>query len=235
MRIRYAQLRRHLLLDVVYDGATVVHTTDVPGFPATTSAPGTNGDLCVAKMAGYRTPVALVYTLAGACCGAVLVVAYPNPSGKYAVRDFVSSGVAPFRVDLLGRSLAIVGGDPRFSFLFTDGAGSASPVRVERLEDGRLVDVSRHFPQVLAADASRLTASTHSQAYQVDRVWAFIGELNAWVADECRLGKGSPAWKATQQAVDHGRYRHWMAKNEPHYLSQLKADLVRWGYCPSAR
>lgn len=226
MQIRYsAPLRHRALLDVAYDRHTVLHRTTGNGLGIV--------DLCVAKMAGYRTPVGLVIVGAGACCSATLQVVYPKANGEYADRNFASSSLGQIRIELLGRSLAILEPDPRFAYLFTDGAGSASPVRVMRLRAGRLIDVSSHFPQIIAKDASRLTADTHGQAYRIDGVWAFIGELNAWVADECRLGQQASAWKAAKRAVHHGRYRRWLAEHEPRYLSQLKADLVRWGYCPA--
>ena len=104
---------------------------------------------------------------------------------------------------------------------------------VERLEAGRLVDVSMQFPAVIAADARSLTANTHTSWYKTDGVFAFIGELEAWVADECRLGNGAAAWGAEQE-IAHGAYRQWMASIEPHYIAQLRADLVDWGYCSTA-
>ena len=233
MQIRYGHFSsKGFLLDVVYHGRSVFKSVSFLGFPAPISAPVTTGDTCIAKMAGYHAPVVLVYAVAGACCASFLQVVYPTSGERYVTTVF--DVASEFDIRVLGGSLALIVGDLRFDFLFTDGAGSITPVRVMRFEGGHLVDVSTKFPQVIAADASSLSQSTKQQWYRTDGVFGFIGELEAWVADECRLGKAPQAWRTAEQQVARGRYRHWMARNEPHYIQQLKADLVRWGYCPSA-
>jgi hypothetical protein len=236
MQVYYGHFRssRGFLLDVVYRGHSVFKRYSFRGFPTPIKAPDTTGDTCIAKMARYRAPVALVYAAPGTCCASFLQVVYPTSAHNYTTTVFNIPTTTPFNIQVLHRSLAIVAGDPRFEFLFTDGVGSNSPIRVERFENGHLVDVSTQFPKLIAANASALSHSRQTQWYRADGVFAFIGELEAWVADECRLGNGRQAWQAAQQQVSRGRYRRWMAQVEPHFLPQLKADLVRWGYCPSA-
>lgn len=84
---------------------------------------------------------------------------------------------------------------------------------------------------MIAADAGKLIASTQQHWYKVDGVNSFIGVLQSWVADECRLGNGPEAWQSAEQQVEHGLFRSWFVKNEPHYIAKLRSDLVSWGYC----
>ena len=220
---------------VFYKGHSVLKFASSPGFPAPIKAPGTTGATCIAKMAHYQSPVVLLYTEAGACCGATLQVAYPTSHGRYATTEFNVPATHSLSVQFLSGSLAIVTGDPRFEFLFTTGYGSFTPIVVDRFEGGRLVDVSTQFPDLIVADASNLSRTTRKQWFRTDGGFALVGEQDAWLADECRLGKAPRAWKVVEQQVYDGRYRHWMAHYEgPSYLRSLKADLVRWGYCPSA-
>jgi hypothetical protein len=217
-----------------YDGHVVASTKSAIGFADTIKAPGTSGNLCIARVAGTSSPVVFDYAANGACCGSTLQALYRAGSGSFKVATFGIPITGAMELAVLGGAVAVVASDIRFDFLFTDGAGSATPVQVSRFVDGRLVDVSRQFPSLIAADAKELVASTHSSWFRADGVFAFIGELNAWVADECRLGNAATAWRTAENDVAHGQYRAWMAENEPHYLEQLGSDLLQWEYCSSA-
>jgi hypothetical protein len=218
--------------DVEYRGRTVLRTSSLVGPTASISAPGTSGDACIARMAGYPSPIALLSTATGIGPATTLELVYPNSDGKYVGERF---GYYPgFDIRILDGSLAIVTGDPRFSFLFTDGAGSDWPIQILKFEGGHMVDVSTQFPSMIAADAASILRSRTRPWYRADGVYAFIGTTEAWVADECRLGNISEAWQAAEQQVAHGPYSSSMAKLEPNFIAELKADLVQWGYCPAA-
>jgi hypothetical protein len=237
MRIDYEVTRSPLVdlkrFDVYYRGRSVFKTSNIY-FAEPIDAPGTTGYACIAKIGERGSPVALTDEFAGSEGLTGLQVVYPVSSGRSTIRTFYFPGALPFDIRILGGSLAVVGGDTRFSFLFTDGAGSNSPIVVDRFEGDQLVDVSTRFPQLIAADAARLVASTRQQWYLTDPGWAFVGVLESWVADECRLGKAPQAWPSAEQQVTHGRYRRFMAEYVPGFIQQLKADLVRWRYCPAA-
>ena len=132
-------------LSVLYQGHSVFHTSSLQGFPMSIAAPETAGQLCIAKMATYATPVALAYMVGGAGLGGYVKVVYPAAAGNYSATDLAADLTYRLSVQHLGGSLALLAPDPRFSYLFADGAGSVSPVLVERFQGGRLVDVSRQF------------------------------------------------------------------------------------------
>jgi len=215
-------------------GRVVIRTDSVVGFPVIITAPLTQGLICIAKMAGYTSPVVLYFVEFGASVGAELQALYPKASGRYSSASFEAINRINFEIRMLGGSPALVLGDPRFDCLFVACVGTFSPVLIERLTGGRLVNVSDQFPSIIRADAAGLSAATHEKWFKTDGVWTFIGELEAWVADECRIGRGNAAWLQAEKDVEHGQFKTWMAQVEPHFIQQLGADLKRWGYCSSA-
>ena len=214
-------------------GHVVIRTDSIVGFPVIITAPHTQGLICIAKMAGYTEPVVLYYVEYGASVGAELQALYPKVSGRYTSASFEAINRINPEIRVLGGSPALVLGDPRFDCLFVACVGTFSPVLIEHLVGGRLVNLSDQFPSIIRADAASLSAATHQKWFKND-VWTFIGALEAWVADECRIGRGSAAWLKAENEVEHGQFKTWMAQFEPHFIQQLGADLKRWGYCSSA-
>jgi hypothetical protein len=219
-------------IEVSYRGTSVFRSTTFLGFLAPIRAPGTTGSVCVANLSGGPTATVILYTVSGAGNGAIIRLIHPTASGRYVLTSSGTMALRPWlTVGRVHGSLLFLTGDLRFDELFTDGAGSMSPVRIEQFRQGALVDVSRQFPRLLAAQAAHLVRLTHTHWFHVSGVWAFIGELNSWTADECRLGNGARAWQVAQGEVQWGRFRRFFAQANPHYLAELRQDLVRWGYC----
>ena len=135
-------------LDVHYRGRSVFKTSNMY-MAEPIDAPGTTGNVCIAKMGDRGSPVALTDGFAGAEGRTGVQVVYPVSSTRYAVRTFYFPGVPPFDIRLLHGSLALVGGDTRFSFLFTSGAGGNSPIVIDRFEGGR-PPRSQHPPAVVS-------------------------------------------------------------------------------------
>lgn len=215
-------------------GRVVMRADSVVGFPVIITAPHTQGLICIAKMVGYTSPVVLYFVVSGASVGAELQALYPKATGRYSSASFQAINRISPEIRVLGGSPALVLGDPRFDCLFVACVGTFSPVLIEHLIGGRLVNVSDQFPSIIRAEAASLSAVTHQKWFKTDGVWTFIGELEAWVADECRIGRGNTAWLQAENEVEHGQFKTWMAQFEPHFIEQLGADLKRWGYCSSA-
>jgi hypothetical protein len=213
-------------LIVRYRDRIVMSTKSANGFAQTILAPGTSGNLCIAKVVGYPSPVLFDYAVNGACCDSSLQVIYPVSNNRYRASAFDAPDTSPVRLAVLAEAVAVVTGDPRFEMLFTDGAGTATPVQVSRLADGHLVDVSAQFPEVVAIDVKK-----YSQWYRIRDVFVYIGDLEAWIADECRLGKGREAWGVATNQVEHGIHHAWLSEYEPQFIQQLSGDFKRWGYC----
>jgi hypothetical protein len=184
-------------------------------------------------MAANEGPVVLYFVASGAGAGGgeSFQALYPSTDGQYHEQ---ATGGPVSAIGILGGSPVVVAGDPRFAYRFADGAGTVFPIQITRIVDGRFIDVSHDFPSLIEHDAQSLAASTHTQWFEADGVQAFMGETAAWVADECRIGRGASAWRDAAYEVAHGQFRVWLKQNVPNFIEQLGADLKSWGYCSSA-
>ena len=99
-------------------GHVVIRTDSIVGFPVIITAPHTQGLICIAKMAGYTSPVVLYYVEYGASVGAELQALYPKVSGRYTSASFEAINRINPEIRVLGGSPALVLGDPRFDCLF---------------------------------------------------------------------------------------------------------------------
>jgi hypothetical protein len=120
--------------------------------------------------------------------------------------------------------------DDRFEYAFSCFACSAAPVVIDRYSQGRLLDVTRRFPNVLRADAARIWSGYRSA---VRHRYYPSGVLPAYLADEVRLGHAAAGWRRVRAAVAR---RDWPSmvdprwKNRQRYLRTLGRFLHRTGY-----
>jgi hypothetical protein len=128
--------------------------------------------------------------------------------------------------------LELVSADDRFAYAFTSYAGSAFPLQIWNYRAGRMTDVTRNYPALIAQDAARLW-----KEYLKQRKSDFPdvrGILAAWTADQYLLGKETAAWARMQQLNRKGEFKGlgqddlW-AKNSA-YLAKLRRFLKNHGY-----
>jgi hypothetical protein len=121
--------------------------------------------------------------------------------------------------------------DDRFNYAFSCYACSGTPVKVLRVVNRRLVDVTRKFPSLIRRDAAGWW-----RAYRVAgrRHEDVSGLLPAYVADEYRLGHGKSAWTRLRHAVAAPAWRRTVTdprwKNRQRYLAAVRSFLHRTGY-----
>jgi hypothetical protein len=184
-----------------------------------------SGVVCIARLAGERGPAVLVGGwLGGAHCCVFADVVYLAHGSKYA-RAVVDFGNPGFSLTELGDRFFFVGGDNRFAYLYADYADSAWPLVVDELIGGHLTDVSRQHPSLLAKDAAQ------HWKYVLERgdPYASRSSVDAWLADECRLGRGQAAWqvylKISRSGILAGTF---FGAYNPEIL---RRQLVAWRYC----
>jgi subtilisin-like proprotein convertase family protein len=180
-----------------------------------------------------REPEVVVDEYSGGahCCTYSLV--YRRSASGYTtlIRRWGNVGYRLIDLDRDGRP-EVRSADDRFAYAFTAYATSLEPVQIWRYDRGRLVDVTRSFPAVVAADARaawRLyLRERRAQPREVR------GVLAAWLADQLVLGRGPAGWRALDEAYrrgDLGRgsklYGYPAGKR---YLAALRAFLRRTGY-----
>jgi hypothetical protein len=198
--------------------------------------PGSGGaadrsSVAVSDLEGDAEPEVLLdlYTGGAHCCFYTAFFRYAN--GEY-VRRVHSWGNETYRLRDLGADgrLELVTHDDRFNYAFSCFACSAVPVLVLRYEQGRLVNVTRSFRQVVRADAARIWSFYKSA---VRRRSPAEGLLPAYLADQYVLGHGKAGWARVRKAVHR---RDWPStvdprwKNRSRYLAAVRRFLTRTGY-----
>jgi subtilisin-like proprotein convertase family protein len=122
--------------------------------------------------------------------------------------------------------------DERFLYQFTAYVYSAAPIQIWHYDAGRLVDVTRKFPRVVARQAADLWRTYLGERDDPDG--DVRGVLAAYLADEYLLGRGPQGLKQAEAAVKRGDAgRGKMLYGTPadgSYLKALLAFLKKTGY-----
>jgi streptogramin lyase len=138
---------------------------------------------------------------------------------------------APRMIDLNhdGRP-ELVAKDDRFAYAFDAGfAGSLFPIQIWSYRDGRFVDVTRHFPNIVERDAAGLMT-----LYRRNPITALTA-LPAWAADQASLGHPERIWPAFAAArvAGHLSDPSLYPKGADAYLREVHAFLRKLGYLRS--
>ena len=175
-----------------------------------------------------KGPAAVIWLWTGGahCCTVVRAVSLPD--GALAAKDFGNAGA---RLARLGGKRVFVSADDRFAYLFTSYAESGAPIQVWRFRAGRFSDVTRLFPDQIAADASRWWTLT--QRARRDHREA-RGVFSAWAADTCALGRKATFEKELATELAAGAFSALPGKADgpaSQYATALRRKLAAWGYC----
>ncbi len=171
-----------------------------------------------------------VYSGGAHCCTTTRFYAYRPASGSYRRAPSLYWGNAGYDVvDLDGDGrLELSGQDDAFAYAFASFAGSAFPPRIVRYTAGvagaqpTLRDVTRRFPAVIRADASRLLKYIREQKPR-KKFYEAQGAIAAYVADEYLLKRGSVGKAELRRARRRGL-------TAPGFQRDLLAFLRRLGY-----
>jgi hypothetical protein len=206
-------------------GTTVVLDRQVC---AQVCGPAPGGAIAFRNVWGTREPEVIVslYTGGAHCCFENELVLLRGKSPATAI--FHDWGDLGYRGQWLHGRFWFVTGDDRFAYAFTSFAASAFPMQVWSIDGaGRLVDVTRRRPDLVAANAKRLW-----KTYLADRKRNDIrGVIGPWCADEYLLGKGPLCEVDLDAALSSGYLRaDGIGPAGRAYIAALHGDLARWGY-----
>jgi hypothetical protein len=184
------------------------------------------GSLCLGRFRdGAATVALLALTTGGAhCC--ITVRAVSSDGGAAVDHDF--GNYSPwFRQTATGPLL--VSADNAFAYQFASFAGSGPPVQLFVWSGTAFTDVTRHHLDLVAEDAQNYLA-LYNDPSQPEK----LGSLAGWVADECVLGKASPAWAFVDEQQQLG---HLVDPDDPSvaagYEPALRQFVVAHAYCPN--
>ena len=187
-------------VEVVRAGTTLLQTpvtAPAPeGQPSDQWASGWEGlwSVCV-EVPATGLPLVHVRGYAGAmtCCGLVRTY-YPRPDGIYATIDR-SLGRGPGTFELSGGQVVLVASNADFNVKFDCGGCSPGPVQILTFADGRTIDITRRFPERIAAEADGWWKTIQGANPPA------LGLVAPWTADECELGRQTSAY-ATLDALN---------------------------------
>ncbi len=161
--------------------------------------------VAVRDVNGDREPDVIVDLFTGGahCCEVSTVYSFVEGSGTYSVRrhDWADAG---YRLRDLGKDgqFEFYSADARFGYRYSSYAESYLPVRIFRLREGKLVDVTTSFRGVLRADARSALRLYRKQRSRRDV--NVRGMLAAYAADRYRLGERKGARQTLFRALGRG-------------------------------
>jgi hypothetical protein len=194
-----------------------------------------NDPLCLAQFPGTSQPTALLglYT-GGAHCCYVLRALIPAATSWTSID--ADLGNADASIHLIGGSPLIVTSDNAFAYTFTDFAGSALPVELLSVTNGRFENVTGAHLSVVAADAAQWQKAIPTAPNHDD-----LGLIAAWTADECRLGRQVQAYTEVAALEAKGQLTGITGQGTgpvpwptgASFVAALQTFLVQHGYCES--
>jgi len=232
----YERRYTHVHLKITRDDHVQIDA-DVPrACPGCSTWPGSGGDPASSSVRardldGDGEPEAMLdlYTGGAHCC--LYTTFFRYVGGQY-VRRVHSWSNPGYRMRDLGSDgrPEFLTADDRFNYAFSCYACSGAPLLVQRYAQGKLMNVTRRFPQMARADAARWLA-TYRKALRVHV--PPTGILPAYLADEYLAGRGAAGWARVRKAVARP---DWAKTAEPrwrdrvNYLKAVRRFLVRTGY-----
>jgi hypothetical protein len=128
--------------------------------------------------------------------------------GRYGIQDVNKDG-----------NLEFVDRDDRFAYKFSSYAGSRYPLQIWQYRQGKMIDVTRRYPQQVKNHADQLwqeyiTTKNHFEGGKAI--------LAAYLADKYLLGEGEDGWRRVQEA-----YR---GSDRSQFFSELRKFLGETGY-----
>ncbi|MBH8561303.1 hypothetical protein I8748_03780 [Nostoc sp. CENA67] len=182
----------------------------------------TDNKLPVLDLDGNKEPevIADFFTGGAHCCTYSLIYQYNSKSkqyiqtrhewgnGGYRLKDLDKDGLPEFDSQ-----------DDRFAYAFTAYAASGYPLQIWQYHQGKMIDVTRRYPKLIANHASELWQTYTEARQQGDDGKGFLA---AYLADKYLLGQGQDGWKRVQQA--------YKKSDRNQYFADLRKFLGETGY-----
>jgi hypothetical protein len=192
---------------------------------------GSGGSLTIRDLDGDGEPEVLfdIYTGGAHCCSYTWIYRYTGSTYSGVVATWGDTGYSI--VQLPGHAGPLLRTyDDRFAYEFTDFADSAFPPTIFSYNAGHLLDITRSFPSVIKADATR-QLRLYKRAHRRRDI---RGVVAAYAADEYLLGKPSAglhlAYLALRRGELDGLGRGDVWARGRAYISALKKFLRHNGY-----
>jgi hypothetical protein len=202
----------------IVQGGRVVYDQPVPTSGcAKVCGPGAKQPVAVADLYGNDgEDVVLTLFSGGADCCSVANVYVPSAAVQSYVLDQHNFGEAGFVLKDIGPKgrPEFVSADASFYCVFTDCAASAMPLQIDEFDAERFVDVTKRYPKLVAADASRwLEVYTKNPSQG-------ISAIVAWAADEDNLGLEATVRTVFQRQIADGHLKSSFVASAERFLAK---------------
>ena len=158
----------------------------------------------VAKLvpgAPNRQVVVTTYTGGAHCCTKTWILSRDTEQASWSkIEGDVLDGDGYWYEDVDGDgTLELLSVDNHFLYAFDSYAGSMAPVKIYKLQNGRIDDVSE-LPDMHSRIVQDLAGIEFAAKVRPDS-WKENGYLAGWVAAKIRLGQGIDAWNTVTQNI----------------------------------
>jgi hypothetical protein len=184
--------------------------------------PGKQNNLPVIDLNGDQEPEIIVnfLTLGAHCCIYSLIYHYDSKVNQYnKIRQYWGGGGYELKNLDEDRILEFVSRDERFASVFTSYAVSGYPLQIWQYRQGKMIDVTRSYPKLISADATRLWKAFLEVRKQGDDGKGFLAP---YLANMYMLGKEQEGWQRVEQA-----YRR---QDREKYFAHVREFLRQTGY-----
>jgi hypothetical protein len=200
-------------------------------WPEPSYGAGQGHSLRVVRLQPGSPDVVMSLFSGGAHCCFVDQVFSPG-SGRFYVKSEIDLGDPGARLETLPGSpyVAIVTANDNFAYEFTDFAASGLPIKILRHEHASFLDVTRHYPALVRADASQWLSAFYAQ--KSSHYQDSVGVIAAWAADEYMLGRSVTANAFLHRQARAGHLNSLLdpARKGDVFVTQLRRFLERQGY-----
>jgi hypothetical protein len=207
--------------------------------------------LCVVRFKAHQTPAVMIEGFTGGahCCELPVFYAFDAATKRY-VKTIDISGTkfdstggpmlhvkydfnGGFRPRKVGKQVLLETEDGQFAYEFGCYACTPMPLRLDTFSTKGLRDVTSRHANLVATEARGLLSAALTQPVNGDD--GIFGELAAWTADECVLGKGATAWTKLLEIQRTGVLKnsvfHRDAEAKGPFITALRLFLLKNNYC----
>jgi len=179
-------------------------------------------NLTVRDLDAAGDPEVIVDNFSGGahCCTTSWIFRYEASTSRYLVtrHEWGNHGYRLEDVDKDGIP-EFKSSDDRFAYQFASYAGSFYPLQIWRYQQGRMVDVTRQYPQLVRASAYQ-----NWQYYQQTKNSLEKGRaaLAAYLADKYLLGEAADGWRRVETV--------YQASDRAQFFTNVRKFLQETGY-----
>jgi len=155
------------------------------------------------------------------CCTSSLIYRYDVKTKQYTAITHPWGNSRGSKIEDLDKdgNVEFVASDDRFSYKFSSFAGSRYPLQIWQYRQGKMIDVTRRYPQQVKNHAYQLWQEYITTKNQFGGGKA---ALAAYLADKYSLGEGEDGWQRVREA-----YR---GSDRAEFFSDLSKFLQEIGY-----